>query len=406
MFTKKTFLLLVYFSVLTDTHNLQVIDSGLMTIDKNDMVVVFFVTVKHRGNTPRRAMVTMIECCERITENDTDCDLIELYGGDFGVIQPGTVTNFTLLYPNVYGFNRKGTCLVNVLHRCLTSSNSEEIHHRIDFDTSVSTEAVPAVLKGWYDPNIFVTCDSPDLDPFDNCNPVNCQMKYSGNRNYYSRKWKKCQRVPICKADPNKELPDVAYVPNSNTCRDLEKAVTKEDIKMLVDRKPEEGGTGQKMVNIRCHHGEINPKTGLCVCDYGWKSEIFDPDAYTGQSVYSMCNIQCTRDDPYSLLPPMLGIMLAFWLFFCVICCEKLNCFCPSKKFSRSGMPNYVPVKTTKFKKVDSTVTAMVTSTKTSFVGFKSNPPSDFSLPAYTANMSEKTNNSKNHQAFQRANFL
>ncbi|KAK6635158.1 hypothetical protein RUM43_007978 [Polyplax serrata] len=369
-----TFFILVYLSVYTDSRELQVVDSGLMKMKKDDMVVVFFLTVKHNGQSPRRAMIATMECCEKITDDETDCDLMDLWGGDFGIIQPGSVHNFTLLYPNLYGYNRKGACVVNVLHRCLSSSESEEIHYRVNFDTSVSIESVPPMLEGWYDPNTFIPCDSPDLDPFDHCNPVDCKFKYSGNRNFFSRKWKLCQRVPVCNGDPNKELPDVAYIPSSNTCRNLEKAITKKDIDMLVNQKQQ---NTQKMVNIRCHHGEINPKTGLCVCDYGWKSEIFDPDSHTGEAVYSMCNIQCRRDDPYYLVPYMLGFVLALWLFLCIICCEKLCWFCPGKKQANKPYNHQVNESSQGH---GTTCMAVVTSTKSSMGTFKA---PEFNVPRH-----------------------
>lgn len=333
-------LLLVYFSVDTCSHSLQILDSGVMKILKDDMVVIFFMTIKNHEGSPRRAMIRVVECCERIHEAETDCDIMNLYGGDYGVIEPGTIRNLTLIYPNLYGYNRKGTCLVTVLHRCLAGSVTDEIRHRIDFDTTISTEKVPIALEGWYDPGTFVTCDSPDLDPFDHCNPVNCQLKYSGYRNYFNREWKMCQKVPMCKANEDKDLPDVVYIPNSNTCRNLENFATAENIKSLIKKSAQIQNNKPSIVNVRCHHGEINPKTGFCVCDYGWKSEVFDVESYNSQSIYTMCNIQCPPNDRNQFLIAFLGIVLAFWFIFCVICCEIFNCVIrTSKKHFQSYSP-------------------------------------------------------------------
>ena len=53
------------------------------------------------------------------------------------------------------------------------------------------------------------SCSTMDLDPLDSCNPVNCDMKYSGTRSYFNSRLKICERVPICGADETKGLPNV-----------------------------------------------------------------------------------------------------------------------------------------------------------------------------------------------------
>lgn len=44
-------------------------------------------------------------------------------------------------------------------------------------------------------------CESQDEDPLDSCLPVNCHMKYSGHRGFYSTSKKKCVEIPICKPE-------------------------------------------------------------------------------------------------------------------------------------------------------------------------------------------------------------
>lgn len=329
------YLLFILLFILTGsiiTYDIEVLNSGVSRFRKDDMIVVFFITIQHHGQKPQRIMLMMVECCEKITDEESDCNSIELYGGDEGIIEGGAIRNLTMHYPNIYAYNRRGTCLVDIWHRPLGGEEGSEIRHRIDFDTTVTFDEVPPSLQGLYKPDKITKCETTDLDPFDRCNPVYCLLKYSGNRNFYNRKSKRCQKVPTCIADPSKDLPDVAYVPNSNTCRDLESAVSEEDIRLLVHGMAEDKNFQYEpqMVNIRCHHGEIDPRTGLCICDKGWKSEIFDPDTYNpSTSIYSMCNVKChIEDDQFKFIPIILGVFIAFWLSSCILCCEKYGYFC------------------------------------------------------------------------------
>lgn len=47
----------------------------------------------------------------------------------------------------------------------------------------------------------IMECNSPDEDPLDSCLPVNCHMKYSGYRGFYSMSEKKCVEIPMCKPE-------------------------------------------------------------------------------------------------------------------------------------------------------------------------------------------------------------
>lgn len=79
----------------------------------------------------------------------------------------------------------------------------------LKFDTTMSKNHIPWVLRGYYNIRDVRSCQTIDMDPLDNCQPVNCPMKYLGFRNYFNHKWKRCQKVPICVSDPEKDLPDV-----------------------------------------------------------------------------------------------------------------------------------------------------------------------------------------------------
>uniref|UniRef100_T1I3I2 Uncharacterized protein n=1 Tax=Rhodnius prolixus TaxID=13249 RepID=T1I3I2_RHOPR len=147
------------------------------------------------------------------------------------------------------------------------------------------------------------TCISPDLDPLDNCRPVDCHQKYNGEKPYFSRIRNKCIASPACYADPNKNMPDVAYLPLSNTCRDLENPITEEDVRYLTkvsEKSNASFSSGPHFVswaelnmNLRCHHGKMNNQSGLCHCDEGWTSPpISDNMMISSTLLFHMCTIK------------------------------------------------------------------------------------------------------------------
>lgn len=46
-------------------------------------------------------------------------------------------------------------------------------------------------------------CENADEDPLDSCLPVNCHIKYSGNRGFYSTLKKRCMPIPMCQSNNN-----------------------------------------------------------------------------------------------------------------------------------------------------------------------------------------------------------
>lgn len=98
-----------------------------------------------------------------------------------------------------YLLNRIGKC-----HILITTINEQKqtfkTTHTIPFNTAKTITPTFKDLK---------VCSSQDLDPFDNCQPVNCQMKYLGCRSYFDQKQKTCVKIPHCIADPKSDLPDL-----------------------------------------------------------------------------------------------------------------------------------------------------------------------------------------------------
>lgn len=48
-----------------------------------------------------------------------------------------------------------------------------------------------------------IKCEFPDEDPLDSCLPVNCHIKYSGHRGFYSTSMNKCVEIPVCQTKNN-----------------------------------------------------------------------------------------------------------------------------------------------------------------------------------------------------------
>lgn len=57
----------------------------------------------------------------------------------------------------------------------------------------------------------YKTCQHEDLDPFNGCKPVNCELKYFGKRNYFENP--RCVPAKVCDHD-------LMYDYETNECRD------------------------------------------------------------------------------------------------------------------------------------------------------------------------------------------
>lgn len=73
-------------------------------------------------------------------------------------------------------------------------------------------------------------CKSEDLNPFHNCTPINCEMKYFGKRNFFNSTKGFCETVPNCDEPSNDEM---IYDYINNECVDLSKLLTENDIEEI-----------------------------------------------------------------------------------------------------------------------------------------------------------------------------
>jgi len=55
-------------------------------------------------------------------------------------------------------------------------------------------------------------CEFPDKDHLDYCNPVNCHMKYSGYRGFFSIVKQKCVQIPECQSKNNRDQVNYLFI--------------------------------------------------------------------------------------------------------------------------------------------------------------------------------------------------
>lgn len=78
--------------------------------------------------------------------------------------------------------------------------------------------------------NGYKKCDFEDLDPFQHCKPVNCELKYSGKRNFFQSP--SCVPVKLCDQGY-----DWIYHYETNDCRNLQKILTEKEIEDMKEGK-------------------------------------------------------------------------------------------------------------------------------------------------------------------------
>ncbi|GJQ68331.1 hypothetical protein Trydic_g16925 [Trypoxylus dichotomus] len=345
-------------------------DANIAAVSHDDIGMIFYVALHNTDNCGYRIYTRMIRCIEEIETNDRECEMMHLLGGDMGEIRPQCYKNITLLYPNMYLHNRKGYCIIAIK---FVSEDNQVLEKKTNISFNTYIGRGKGHFSGGNDRNVaYSQCESVDLDPFHNCVPVDCHMKYLGTRSFFNRKWKRCQKVPVCVYDIEKDLPDVGYTPITNKCIDLERCIKKSDLQPLENKYAEladDSSYSLMLTAINCHFGKINNETGFCDCEPGWTSANFDKEP-TLFSIH-MCNIELSSwyDSNRSQITfvafviavmavavAMAVILISFILFHIWKCLKNIEagkamCYCDLE----SGMPPDDTKKKKKKKKVKET---------------------------------------------------
>ncbi|CAG9861980.1 unnamed protein product [Phyllotreta striolata] len=276
MFTHVQVILLTL-AVIYSTNDIDITDSGILPIEEDDMAIIFYLTVKNQCDKNLEITIAMNECCDLSKpEENNNCNMY-LIGGYMGVLKAQETRNVTLINPNMYTYFRKGTCSISVIYR---SSKFERIVTKIvDFQTNSTEEGR----------DICPTCDT---DPTDNCNQVDCVIKYFGEKSYFNPSTKECESVPVCVDNPAyHEL--IAYSWLTNNCMNLNNTITKYDLEYLENNMADSSdGDAVTFTNVICHHGDLSAD-GDCQCSGTWRTSLFEDDVYEPSLfLYHMCNIE------------------------------------------------------------------------------------------------------------------
>ncbi|XP_071050360.1 uncharacterized protein [Onthophagus taurus] len=296
-------------------------DANIAALSHDDIGMIFYVAIRNTDTCSYTILTRMVKCVEEIDSNDKDCEMMQLIGGDMGIIKPRCAKNITLVYPN-YLLNRKGYCIIAIK---FISEDQQMLEKKtnISFNTYIKgNHWKPLRCNNFFEKHRSTICESVDLDPLNNCEPVDCHMKYIGTRNYFNKRWKRCQKVPKCVYDPDKELPDVGYTPITNKCLDLEKCIKRAELTPLENKYAEMNDQNKYsmiLTTIHCHHGKANNNTGLCDCDPGWGSAPFEP--IPSLFTFHMCNIE--RNSWYDSNRSMVTF-IAFFISISSVCVAML----------------------------------------------------------------------------------
>ncbi|XP_043281631.1 uncharacterized protein [Venturia canescens] len=140
-------------------------------------------------------------------------------------------------------------------------------------------------------------------------------------------------------ATRSRETPNSAYVPVSNTCRDLENAVNEMEIRALKRGEAEPAWASEaapRLLNMYCHRGYNDNVTGFCICEDGWTSQQLKNIEPTNEYIH-MCNVRLNRfpnlhGHPVEILLIVIAAFLGtLVVFFCCAMTFVVRGFIPSR---------------------------------------------------------------------------
>lgn len=222
--------LIIFVSV---THEvlpiITVLDTGIIPLVRESIGLQFFIDIENNHNLDTCIVTSRPKMCCLVDEENNDCSLDSIHGDIVELIKPNHRETLIHVYPTLYHYDQIGYCDFIIDFKCSHTRRSRQLAVNIPFDTLLENKKKDKRLKA-YASLESSNCDSLDEDSLRECEPVNCDLKYSGRRPYYESSRDKCMRAPVCETDMIKHLPDIVYVPASNVCRDLDHPITIADI--------------------------------------------------------------------------------------------------------------------------------------------------------------------------------
>nr|CAI5850005.1 unnamed protein product [Callosobruchus analis] len=243
---------------------------------------IIIITIENVCDSNLEITVKMIQCCDTSRSDRSECNLMNLIGGDMGTLYAKYIKNVTLIFPNLYLMNRKGTCDIQIQYQDENSKKS--IVKQIEFKTMEGSEDEDSDKS---------KCPSADTDPASNCAPVDCVIKYSGEQSFFNLASNECEAIPECCYDPQNSLPDTGYSVYNNSCIDLNCSITTHDLHLLENNQAYVAEAVDVLpANKICHHGDVIDD-GTCQCWFGWETTTNENEMYEPTVLqYHMCNIE------------------------------------------------------------------------------------------------------------------
>lgn len=207
----------------------KVLEKGILPLETHSVALQFFLDLENEDKFDACLLHVKANKCCLLNLFDVDCDTVKLIGNHEYILKPKDRKTFLFFYVTMFQLNHEGYCNFDLIHRCgyKTPSKAEDI--LISFDTRLHKKDLQYLLRN-YKRQMTSRCKSTDEDPLHECRPVNCDIKYAGMKPFYDKKKNRCVEAAKCISDPYKNLPDLVYEPTSNTCKDLDHALSVTDI--------------------------------------------------------------------------------------------------------------------------------------------------------------------------------
>ncbi|KAJ8727831.1 hypothetical protein PYW08_016216 [Mythimna loreyi] len=206
-----------------------VLDQGIIPLVRESIGIQFFIDIENRHRLGTCKITSRPKMCCLADEDYKDCSLDTIHGDIVEFIEPKHRRTLIHVYPTLYHYDQVGYCDFVIDFKCSHTRRSRQLAINIPFDTQLQNKKKAPCLKE-YAKVKGSDCVSLDEDTLHECEPVNCDLKYSGRRPYYDGTRDKCVNAPVCETDIVKQLPDIVYVPVSNICRDLDNPISLGDI--------------------------------------------------------------------------------------------------------------------------------------------------------------------------------
>lgn len=227
MFILLYYLLFDRIILLAET-SVRVLDKGILPLEKNSVAIQFYFDIENEDKLNACKVRSIPKMCCLSDNADIDCDIVKVYGDYHDVLKPKYRDTIMYIYATLAQHDQVGYCNFILDQSCGRKKTKREAV-KIAFDTRLKNKS-QYLLKGYVTGQKISTCETLDQDSLNRCSPVNCDVKYSGSRPFYDTELDKCVKPVECITDPKQDLPDVVYMPKSNTCRDLNHPLTVADI--------------------------------------------------------------------------------------------------------------------------------------------------------------------------------